>query len=397
MSAARTWAAALTLALGLAGGADAAAQANPAARVPGRLVIVGGALARENAEVYRAIVEGRSGDGPFCIIPTASAEPAASTASAVEAFGAYAGGVAVAGIPLDTSDPSKADDPAVAADIGRCSGFFFVGGVQSRVLDVFLPQGRETEAYRALMRRWREGAVVSGSSAGAAMMSRVMISGGSSAGALARGVSAGTPAGATAEEGDSGVTIEPGMGFYRDALMDQHFLTRGRIGRLVVAVLATDSVPIGFGIDENTALVIDGDHARVMGASGMVILDGRRARRSSQTRGTGIRLTLVGTGDAVDLRTLEASAGAGKLPVPVTGAAVKPPEDPFARFAFLHLLRDLAASPDTEATFHLGTATLTIREAPGFAATMRAAEGGVDGVPLGFSAGPFQVDLLPGG
>ncbi len=187
------------------------------------------------------------------------------------------------------------------------------------------------------------------------------------------------------------------MGFYEEALLDQHFLARGRIGRLLVEVLAIDSVPVGFGIDENTALVVDEGRGRVMGASGMVVVDGRQARRSSSTRGTGLRVSLAGTGDAVDLRTLEVSAGAGKVPVPVTGSAVPLPEDPFARFAFLHLLRDLAASPEAEATFRLGTATLVIREAPGFAASMRAAEGGVQGVPLGFSAGPFLVDVLPGG
>jgi cyanophycinase len=395
MSAGRGWAGVLALALWIAGGPDAAAQAAPTD--PGRLVVVGGALARENAEVYGAIVAGRRGEGPFCIFPTASADPAASTASAVEAFKAYAGGATVVGIPLNTEDPSKADDPAIATDIGRCSGFFFVGGVQSRVLDVFLPQGRQTEAYRALMRRWREGAVVSGSSAGAAMMSGVMISGGSSAGALARGVSTGASSEAAAEEGEQAVTIEPGMGFYRDALMDQHFLARGRIGRLVVAVLATDSVPVGFGIDENTALVVDGDHARVMGASGMVIVDGRQARRSSQTRGSGLRLTLAGTGDSVDLKTLEVRPGAGKVPVAVSGSTLTLPEDPFAPFAFLQLLRDMAVSPEGEATFRFGTATLTLREAPGFRASMRAAEGGVRGVPWGFSAGPFLVDLLPGG
>jgi hypothetical protein len=99
----------------------------------------------------------------------------------------------------------------------------------------------------------------------------------------------------------------------------------------------------------------------------------------------------------VDLRTLEVRAGSGKAPVPVTGGALALPEDPFARFAFLQFLRDMAASPEEEATFRLGAATLVIREAPGFTASMKAADGGVQGVPLGFSSGPFLVDLLPGG
>lgn len=363
---------------------------------PGRLVIVGGALSGDNADVYDAIVAGRLGEGPLCILPTASADPAASLASAAEALSRYAGETAVVGIPLSLEDPGKANDPAIAAEIGRCSGFFFTGGVQSRILEVFLPAGDTTAAYRSLLRRWREGAVVAGTSAGAAMMSRVMIASGGSAGAIERGVtSAGAPEGGAEGEG-GGVTIQEGMGFYDTALLDQHFLARGRIGRLLVAVLATDSVPVGFGIDENTALVVDGDRGRVAGASGVVVVDGRLARRSSRTRGTGIRLTLAGTADAVDLRTLEVTRAAQKAPLPVTGGALDLPGDPFARWAFLGLLHGLAASSETEASFRLPGAVLSIREAPGFFAVMHSPGGGVQGTPAGFSAGPFLVDLQPG-
>ncbi|MEJ2204672.1 MAG: Type 1 glutamine amidotransferase-like domain-containing protein [Gemmatimonadota bacterium] len=112
---------------------------------------------------------------------------------------------------------------------------------------MFLPGGDTTAAYQTLWRRWQEGAVVAGSSAGAAMMSRIMIAGGSSAEAVTHGVA---PDG----EGE-GVVIRSGMGFLPHAIVDQHFLARGRIGRLLVAVLATDSLPLGLGIDENTALV----------------------------------------------------------------------------------------------------------------------------------------------
>lgn len=393
MSARGGWLGVLAVGILLTGGPEGSAQAPGA----GRLVIVGGALARDNAEVYGAIVGGRQGGGPICVLPTAGADPAASMASAVTTLASHAGEGAVVGIPLSLEDPGKADDPAVAAEIGRCSGFFFTGGVQSRVLQVFLPGGRATEAYRALMRRWREGAVVSGSSAGAAMMSAVMISSGSSAGALQHGTVGGGETATREEEGEEGITLEEGMGFFEEALLDQHFLARGRIGRLLVAVLATDSVPVGFGIDENTALVVEGSQARVLGASGVVVVDGRRAVKSAPTRGVGLRVALAGTGDAVDLETLEVRAGAGKVPLPGSGAAVALPEDPFARWAFLHLLRDLAASPDAEAAFRLEHATLVLREGPGFTASMRSAEGGVQGTPAGLSAGPFLVDLLPGG
>jgi hypothetical protein len=220
-------------------------------------------------------------------------------------------------------------------------------------------------------------------------MSGVMIASGVSLEALERGIAA--------QEDSAGVNVRRGMGFFESAILDQHFLARGRIGRLLVTVLATDSLPVGLGIDENTALVVEGDTALVVGASGVVVVDGRGVERRSPTRGTGLRVTLAGKGDVVDLRTLEVRRGPGKIALPLSDAPVTLPDDPFARWAFLHLMRDLAASPETAASFEVGGAVLAIREGDGFSAAMRASEGGVEATPAGFSAGPFVVDLIPGG
>ncbi|HSG09419.1 MAG TPA: cyanophycinase, partial [Longimicrobiales bacterium] len=276
------------------GGREGGSAGEPV-QAPGRLVIVGGGLQGANAEVYQAILAGRQGDGPLCVVPTASADAPASMESARTTLAGYADSASVKGILISTEDPSRAEDPAVVAEIASCSGFFFTGGVQTRVVDVFLPSGDTTAAYRALWDRWQAGAVVSGSSAGAAMMSGVMIASGASSDAVANG-------GVDEEDGD-GVNIRSGMGFFKRAILDQHFLARGRIGRLVVSVLATDSLPLGLGIDENTALVVDGDTAWVAGASGVVVVDGRGARRTGSIRGSGIRVTLAGRGDVLDLRT----------------------------------------------------------------------------------------------
>src|SRR3954462_12741375 len=57
----------------------------------GTLVIGAGALAANNESVYRAILDGRSGTGPFCIFPTAGANPDSGMASPIAAFERYAG------------------------------------------------------------------------------------------------------------------------------------------------------------------------------------------------------------------------------------------------------------------------------------------------------------------
>ena len=357
------------------------------ARTTGRLVIVGGGLQADNAAVYQSIVDARAGDGPLCVVPTASSDPEASMERAVATLTGYGGVGSVKGILISTENPSQAQDPSVVAEVRTCSGFFFTGGSQSRIVDVFLPGGDTTEAYRALWQQWQEGAVVSGSSAGAAMMSRVMIAGGSSADAVTHGV--------RLPDGD-GVHIREGMGFFELGMLDQHFLARGRIGRILVSTLQENSPQIGLGIDENTALVVDGDSAWVVGASGVVVVDGRSVQRTGPSRGLGLRMSLVGAGDLLDLRTLSVQRERTKNPMPVTETSIELPEDPFARWVFLHLMVDLASSSIQEATFALSEANLRVLEDEGFSASMAGPTGGIEGTPAGFSAGPFKVDLLQG-
>jgi len=357
------------------------------ARTPGRLVIVGGALQTENAAVYQAVIEGREGDGPLCVLPTASADPRESMNEAAEKLAEYGGVGSAKGVLISTEDPSQAREPSVVAELATCSGFYFTGGSQSRILDVFLPAGDTTEAYRAVWQRWQDGAVVAGSSAGAAMMSRVMISGGGSDEAVTNGLAA--------DRDSDGIQIREGMGFFEPGVLDQHFLARGRIGRLLVSVLLEDSPRIGFGIDENTALVVDGDSAVVVGASGVVVVDSRSAQWTEPHRASELRVNLAGAGDVIDLRTFEVRRQSTKSPVPVTEASIELPEDPFARWAFLHLVVDLAMSSTREATFAISGATLRIVENAGFSASMAGRTGGAEGTPSGFSAGPFRVDLMP--
>jgi hypothetical protein len=191
-----------------------------------------------------------------------------------------------------------------------------------------------------------------------------------------------------------GVIIEPGMGFDDGAVYDQHFLARGRIGRLLVATLAGVGGGVGFGIDENTALVLDGASARVVGASGVVLVDARVARPSAAgIGGSGLSVTLVGTGDDIDLETLEVTPGAGKVPLEASGSMFEVPADPFERWAFLHLLDDLATSETAEITLAAAGYDLTLRKQPEFRA-LAYGEPGVERTPRGLTVGPFEVSLL---
>jgi len=353
---------------------------------PGRLVIIGGGLQAENTAVYQAVLDGRDGEGPLCVFPTASADPQESIESAVGRFDAVGGAGTAEGIWITVDNPEAASDPATVEQIGACSGFYFVGGQQGRIVEVFRPEEGDTPAYTALMERHAAGSVVSGSSAGAAIMNDPMIGGGQSAGALAVGV--------RSEENPVGVLLEKGMGFFAGGMVDQHFLARGRWARLLVAVFAQDAHQFGFGIDENTALVVEGDSVWVVGASSVVFFDTRDAVRDQDgNAGSGIVLNLLGSGDGVSLSTGEVSVPVEKADVPVdTGPATDSPLDIFDRWALLKFLSESAVSAESAYFFSQSGHSFEFLKGPGFRA--RSLEGlGVQDTPLGLSVGPFLLSV----
>src|SRR3546814_11825572 len=71
--------------------------------------------------------------------------------------------------------------------------------------------------------------------------------------------------------------MAPGLGFVRDAIIDQHFAERGRIGRLLGAVAQNPRV-LGIGIDEDTAILLRDAALEVLG-SGAVYKIGRASCR----------------------------------------------------------------------------------------------------------------------
>jgi cyanophycinase len=153
---------------------------------------------------------------------------------------------------VDTVEREDASSATYLEAIEKATGVFFTGGNQARITSIL----KDTEIDRLLHKRLSEGAVIGGTSAGAAMMPDVMI-----------------------VEGDSEtnprleiVEMEPGMAFLPGVVIDQHFLQRGRIGRLLSAV-SQQPVVLGFGIDENTAIVVNNNQFEVIGEGVVTVVD----------------------------------------------------------------------------------------------------------------------------
>lgn len=362
----------------------------PLAAQPGRLVIVGGALRDTNTAVYRAIVDARQGSGPFCIIPTAGATPETAMDGPARTFERYSGAGTARGVLISAQQPETARDPAVVAQLKACSGFYFIGGVQSRVTAAFRPEGKSTPAYEAVMQRWREGAVVAGSSAGAAIMSDPMIANGTSAGAFTRGLQR-LDGPAADDDSTAGMTVSYGLGFFPAALADQHFLARGRFGRLLVALLDVPGFDLAFGIDENTALVVDGPQVRALGASAVTVFDARGAARTGRSA-RGLTMHVMSRGDAFDLRTRRYTASAEKTALEGGGPAVALAANIFAPWEFLKTLDAFGRSSDRALSWPVSGGAIALRKAEDFRAT-RLNGTGVQGAVAGLGMTGLRIDV----
>lgn len=283
-----------------------------AAPAAGHLVIAGGAIDPKDEPVYRRILQLGGQNATIGVIPTASGVPQESGPGTVEDFEKFAPKGTASVIDITTTHAERARDPKYAADIARHRILYFTGGVQSRIVDVFRAGGSDTPAYRAIVDVLTSGGVVGGTSAGAAMMSDPMIAWGNSEEALTMGL--------TAKE-DAGLSIAKGMGLFPFGLTDQHFLRRGRLGRLVVALEET-KLPRGYGVDESCAIHADlaSGLIEVIGHRGLLVVDIAKAEREGQAR-RNIRLSLLSTGDTVDGRTGKATAGAPRKPVATVAVA----------------------------------------------------------------------------
>ncbi len=311
---------------------SAMAQGGPTGR--GSLVIVGGALASSNADVIGRFIAlaGGPDSARVGIVPAASGRPekyARLFIEDLERHGLPRGRVVV--LPIAVADDpgtpgndeaawrDNADRAELAEQARACTGIWFLGGDQTRTTAALLDgQGRPRAVLEAIAEVYREGGVLGGTSAGAAIMSQVMIAGGDSFGALSLGVVDEYEGTGSQEEG--GLYLTQGFGFFPHGIIDQHFDRKARLGRLVVACLAHQAdFPLGFGIDENTALVYraEPDELEVLGAGSVTVVDARRARLEAPAPATsarGLRVSVLGAGDRYSFARGLLIPQAGKSP-----------------------------------------------------------------------------------
>lgn len=221
----------------------------------GKLVIIGGGAKPDIILNTMVDLAGIITNGYLFVLPMASSLPDSAIIWAKEDF-AKIGLTRVTGYSFISGEPM----PTEKLDSLRNAKLIFIsGGDQSRFMDAV----NGTPALEALKEAFANGAVIAGTSAGAAVMGRKMITGNQLRHPDADG-------GFTTIESQN-IEIAPALGFLPDVLIDQHFIKRQRLNRLIAASLE-NTEQLCVGIDEATAIVVDGDYATVVGLSQVVVL-----------------------------------------------------------------------------------------------------------------------------
>jgi len=271
----------------------------PAGQRPGLLMAIGGAedKVRERA-VLRRFVEACGGaDAMIVVLATASEVPEAGERYADLFYDLRAQTVEV--LRVRTREDALEVGPEIHDLLEYATGFFMTGGSQLRISSAL----GGTALAATLRRRHAEGMVVAGTSAGAAALSRHMISMGESGGTPKRRL----------------VHMAQGLGFAPDLVIDQHFRRRDRMGRLLTA-LSYNPEPLGVGIDEDTAALADGDGVMtVFGSGAVTVVDASALRFTDShavTRGQpvamlGLKVDFLTAGCRYDVKRRIALAPAG--------------------------------------------------------------------------------------
>lgn len=230
----------------------------------GKLFIIGGG--ERSLDMVKRIVQesGLDKGGYAVVLPMSSEEPDSAVFYTKIQFTAL-GINDVYGV---FCTKSQANDPAKVDSIAHAKLIYISGGDQSRFMDVVA--GSEVE--KAIHKAYKNGAMVAGTSAGAAVMSAVMITGNSRKS---------TQYSATFNtiEADN-IETRPGLGMLRQAIVDQHFVKRSRHNRLISAIIEYPLLK-GIGIDESTAILVKGKDAEVVGISQVLVY--RNPKRSKKS------------------------------------------------------------------------------------------------------------------
>ena len=237
----------------------------------GSLVIAGGAV-RDPAIVATFLSLAGGADAPIVVIPTAGGADDYDQSWPGLALFVVHGAINVT--VLHTTDREVANSDAFVQSIREARGVWFSGGRQWRLADAYL----HTAVHREIQEVLDRGGVVGGSSAGATILGDYLVRGDTATNVTMMG------------------DHEEGMAFVRGVAIDQHLLRRNRQFDLIEVIRERPDL-LGIGLDEDTAIIVQGDTFEVIGQSYAVIYDHQRILDS------GGLFYFLAPGDTFDMST----------------------------------------------------------------------------------------------
>ena len=222
--------------------------------MPRYLIAIGGNEKKtEDSEIFREMVRLAGGEkAQIVIVPTASEEPK-DRARDYHALFSQFNPTSIQTVHI--GERTDACSTKLAELISGTTLFMFGGGDQLRLSSLI----GGTLLHKVLLERYQSGAcVIAGTSAGAAVLSEVMIFQNNRFKSYRKG----------------GIEMTKGLGLISDMIFDTHFVQRSRISRLIQAI-STNPALLGIGIEENTGVIIEDEATmKVIGTGTVIVVDG---------------------------------------------------------------------------------------------------------------------------
>jgi cyanophycinase len=262
-------------------------------QVKGHLVIIGGG--DKPAYIIQKIVDYAGGPASkIIIIPNASSDPFGSAEYNVQEFK----NLGCTNVDYILFNRADADKDSLVNKIEGATGIFFSGGDQAFLTRDMLG----TKLLEKVYEIYNNGGVISGTSAGAAVMSKLMITGNELINKDSSDIFI------TIQKNN--VEVKEGFGFIKTAFIDQHFIKRKRLNRSISVLLENPDL-LGIGIDESTCIVVYPDETfEVLGENQVVIFDATNSRnikldKNGNLGAENIKMHLLINGDRFDLNSKE--------------------------------------------------------------------------------------------
>ncbi|MBI9060319.1 MAG: cyanophycinase [Labilibaculum sp.] len=226
------------------------------AKDKGYLVIIGGGE-RPDYVTNKMVELAGDKDSKIVVIPMASSVPMESAIDQKDDLNS----LGYKNIEIILCNNKEANSDSVLSKIKGANLVYFTGGDQALLTKALL----DTKLLEKIKEVYYNGGVIGGTSAGAAVMSKIMITGNE----LLNPDSNRT----FTEIKKGNIQTTEGFGFVASAIIDQHFIRRKRHNRLLSVVLENPKL-LGIGIDESTSIIVKPDDSfEVLGERGVIVYD----------------------------------------------------------------------------------------------------------------------------